>query len=228
MEDIKNIIESLLFVAEAPLNLDQFKKAIPEADTRTIKNAILALIEEYESRNGGFFIHEVAGGYQFRTKPEYKEWIRRMFQPKPPKLSKPAMETLAIIAYRQPLLRSEIEHIRGVNSGNTLRILLERKLIRVLGRREIPGRPLVYATTNKFLETFDLKDLKDLPSLAEIGDLENKSIKPSQQEIVFHDSDDEDENGEDIGDTDDDSATDGESNHKGESDKHGNNPDNNT
>lgn len=189
LEDIKNIIESLLFVAEAPLNIDHFKKAIPEAETRTIKDIIQTLQEEYESRNGGFIIHEVAGGYQFRTKPEYKEWIRRLFQPKPPRLSKPAMETLAIIAYRQPLLRSEVEHIRGVNSGNTLRILLERKLIRVLGRREIPGRPLVYATTNKFLETFDLKNLKDLPSLKEIDDLENKPVQPRQQKIFFNDDD---------------------------------------
>jgi len=233
MEEIKNIIESLLFVAEAPLNLDHFKKAIPEAETWAIKDAIQTLKKEYESRNGGFFIHEVAGGYQFRTKPDYKEWIRRMFQPKPPKLSKPSMETLAIIAYRQPVLRSEIEHIRGVNSGNSIRLLLERKLVRVLGRREIPGRPLVYATTNKFLETFDLKDLKDLPSLKEIGDLENNSPKPRQQEMVFQDSDDENEN-DGIGDTDDDSATDGENNshgvndHEGESDTPGNNLDNNT
>jgi segregation and condensation protein B len=231
MEEIKNIIESLLFVAEAPLNLDQFKKAIPEADTRAIKDAIQTLKEEYESRNGGVIIHEVAGGFQFRTKPEYKEWIRRMLQPKPPKLSKPAMETLAIIAYRQPLLRSEIEHIRGVNSGNSIRLLLERKLVRVLGRREIPGRPLVYATTNKFLETFDLKDLKDLPSLAEISDLENKSIKSRQQEIVFQDSDDETDGPPD---TDDDHITDDEFQSNGiddfeeENDTHDNDPDNNT
>ena len=233
MEEIKNSIESLLFVAEAPLNLDQFKKAIPEAETRAIKDAIQTLMEEYESRNGGFYIHEVAGGYQFRTKPEYKEWIRRMFQPKPPKLSKPSMETLAIIAYRQPVLRSEIEHIRGVNSGNSIRLLLERKLVRVLGRREIPGRPLVYATTNKFLETFDLKNLKDLPSLKEIGELENNSPKPRQQEIIFQDSDDENKS-DGIGDTDDDSVTEGENDsagvsyHEGESNSRDNDPDNNT
>lgn len=189
MEDLKNIVESLLFVAETPLSMKHFKSALPEADIDQIKQSILALKEEYELKNGGFLIHEVAGGFQFRTRPEYKEWIRRLLQPKPPKLSKPAMETLAIIAYRQPILRSEVEHIRGVTSGNSIRMLLERKLIRVLGRREIPGRPLVYATTKKFLETFDLKDLKDLPSLKEIDDLENKSGKPCQREIVFSDSD---------------------------------------
>ena len=190
MEDIKHIVESLLFVAETPLSMEHFKNAIPEADSDHIRQSILVLKEEYELKNGGFLLHEVAGGFQFRTRPEYKEWIRRLLQPKPPKLSKPAMETLAIIAYRQPILRSEMEHIRGVNSGNSIRILLERKLIRVLGRREIPGRPLVYATTKKFLETFDLKDLKDLPSLKEIDELESKSGRPRQQEIVFGTSED--------------------------------------
>jgi len=190
MKDIKNIIESLLFVADTPLSMDHLKNAIPEAEMDHIQQTIFALKKEYELKNGGFLIHEVAGGYQFRTRPEYKEWIRRLLQPKPPKLSKPAMETLAIIAYRQPMLRSEMEHIRGVNSGNAIRILLERKLIRVLGRREVPGRPLVYATTQKFLETFDLKNLKDLPSLKEIDEFETRSGNPRQQEIIFKDAND--------------------------------------
>jgi segregation and condensation protein B len=190
IEKIKNIVESLLFVADTPLSMDHLKNAIPEAETDHIQQTILALKKEYELKNGGFLIHEVAGGYQFRTRPEYKEWIRRLLQPKPPKLSKPAMETLAIIAYRQPMLRSEMEHIRGVNSGNSIRILLEQKLIRVLGRREVPGRPLVYATTQKFLETFDLKNLKDLPSLKEIDEFDTRSGNRRQQEIVFKDAND--------------------------------------
>lgn len=185
MEDLTNIIESLLFVAENPLSLDQLQEAVPDASRDEIHKALSGLQETYRLRNGGFVIHEVAGGFQFRTRPEYKEWIRRLLQPKPPKLSKPAMETLAIIAYRQPVLRSEIEHIRGVDSANSLRILLERKLIRVLGRREIPGRPLVYATTTRFLETFDLKDLKDLPTLKEINEIENAGGHPRQQELIF-------------------------------------------
>ena len=190
IEKIKNIVESLLFVADTPLSMDHLKNAIPEAETDHIQQTILALKKEYELKTGGFLIHEVAGGYQFRTRPEYKEWIRRLLQPKPPKLSKPAMETLAIIAYRQPMLRSEMEHIRGVNSGNSIRILLEQKLIRVLGRREVPGRPLVYATTQKFLETFDLKNLKDLPSLKEIDEFDTRSGNPRQQEIIFKDAND--------------------------------------
>jgi len=181
---IQSIIESLLFVADGPLSVDQIKKALPEADTETIKAALSALKDEFDNRNGGLVLHEVAGGFQFRTRPEYKEYIQRLLQPSPARLSKAALETLSIIAYRQPVMRSEIEHIRGVNSGNTIRLLLDRKLIRILGRREIPGRPMVYATTQKFLETFDLKDLKDLPTPREIDDLQT-SAQPNEQALPF-------------------------------------------
>ena len=115
-----------------------------------------------------FFLNQVAGGYQIRTRPEYMEWIKRLLQPKPLRLSKAALETLAIIAYKQPVIRSDVEHIRGVDCGGVLRVLLERKFIRVLGRKEIAGRPLIYATTKRFLEVFDLKNLKDLPTPKEI------------------------------------------------------------
>lgn len=175
MEDLKNIIESLLFVSGNPLSIDQLKNLLPEAERGEIRRSLESLEYEHRQRDGGFFLHEVAGGYQFRTRPEYKHWIERLFAPQPAKLSRAAMETLAIVAYHQPVLRSEIEHIRGVNSGNTIRILLEKKLIRVLGRREIPGRPLVYGTTKRFLEIFDLKDLKDLPAPQEINPAENKN-----------------------------------------------------
>jgi len=168
MQDAKNIIESLLFVAEEPLSPERLKKILEPAGAGAIAEAIAALRADYDSRQGGFYLAEVAGGYQFRTRPEYTGWIRRMVDPKPVRLSKAALETLAIIAYKQPIIRSDVEHIRGVDCGGVLRQLLERKLIRVLGRKEIPGRPLIYATTRKFLETFDLKDLKDLPTPKEI------------------------------------------------------------
>ena len=181
---IKPIIESLLFAAEGPLSLDQIKKALPDTEKGEIKAVLTELKDEFENRNGGFVLHEVAGGFQFRTRPEHKEFIQRLYQPTAARLSKAALETLAIIAYRQPVMRSEIEHIRGVNSGNTIRLLLDRKLVRILGRREIPGRPMVYATTQKFLETFDLKDLKDLPTPSDIDDLQAKS-KPDEQSLPF-------------------------------------------
>jgi len=168
MEDIKNIIESLLFVAEAPLTIDRIKNVLVVSDTKEIRKTLSELSDEYEARKGGFSLREVAGGYQIRTRSEYTEWIKRLLQPHPLRMSKAALETLAIVAYKQPVLRSDIEHVRRVDCGGILRMLLERKLIRVLGRKEIPGRPLIYATTKQFLEIFDLKDLKDLPTLKEI------------------------------------------------------------
>ncbi len=168
MEDLKNIVESLLFVADEPLSLERLKKIVESADAQEIRAALVALQTDYEQRNGGFFLAEVAGGYQFRSRPVYTTWIRRLVDPKPLRLSKAAMETLAIIAYKQPVIRADVEHIRGVDCGGVLRQLLERKLVRVLGRKEVAGRPLIYATSKKFLETFDLKDLKDLPSPREI------------------------------------------------------------
>jgi segregation and condensation protein B len=177
MEDIKNIIESLLLVTEEPLTIDRVKSILIEPGRKEVQNALTELATEYEARKGGFLLREVAGGYQIRTRPEYREWIKRLIQPKPLRLSKAALETLAIIAYKQPIIRSDIEHIRGVNCGGILRMLLERKLIRILGRKEIPGRPIIYATTKQFLELFDLKDLKDLPTPKEIATLGDASLE---------------------------------------------------
>jgi segregation and condensation protein B len=168
MDNIKNIVESLLFVAEEPLTIERLTKIISGAQAGQLRLALEELEAEHEARQGGFFLNQVAGGYQFRTRPEYMEWIKRLLQPKPLHLSKASLETLAIIAYKQPVIRSDIEHIRGVDCGGVLRVLLERKFIRVLGRRELPGRPLIYATTKRFLEIFGLKNLKDLPTPKEI------------------------------------------------------------
>jgi len=171
MEDLKNIIESLLLVAEEPLTIDRIKNILDLDGRKEIQNALAELSSEYERRKGAFFLREIAGGHQIRTRPEYREWIKRLIQPKPLRLSKPALETLAIIAYKQPIIRSDIEHIRGVDCGGILRMLLERKLVRILGRKAIPGRPHIYATTKQFLEVFDLKNLEDLPTPKEISEL---------------------------------------------------------
>ncbi|MFO7556866.1 MAG: SMC-Scp complex subunit ScpB [Desulfobacterales bacterium] len=175
MEDIKNIIESLLLVAEEPLTVDRIKNILVQAEKKEIQNALNELSLEYENRKGGFFLREVASGYQIRTRPEYSEWIKRLIQPKPTRLSKAALETLAIIAYKQPIIRNDIEHIRGVSCGGILRMLLERKLVRVLGRKTIPGRPLIYATTKQFLEVFELRNLEDLPTPKEISELSDSA-----------------------------------------------------
>ena len=184
MENIKHIIESLLFVAEEPLTVDKIKRIATHAESKEIRAALAALSAEYEDRQGGFYLDEVAGGFQIRTRPEYNEWIRKLIQPKPLRLSKAALETLVIIAYKQPIIRSDVEHLRGVDCGGVLRVLLERKLIRVLGRREIAGRPLIYATTKRFLEVFDLKDLKDLPTPKEIEEL-GASLTESNESIAL-------------------------------------------
>jgi segregation and condensation protein B len=171
MHDITHIIESLLFVADEPLSLEKLKSILETVESKEIKSALQSLAERYESRRGGFALYEVAGGWQLRSRPEYNAWIKRLLQPSPQRLSKPALETLAIVAYNQPIIRADIEHIRGVDCGGVLRQLMERKLVRVLGRKEIPGRPLIYATTKLFLETFGLKDLRDLPSPKEIEEM---------------------------------------------------------
>jgi segregation and condensation protein B len=171
MHEITDIIESLLFVADEPLSLDKLKSVLETVEAKEIKTAMQVLTDRYESRGGGFSLYEVAGGWQLRSRPEYNPWIKRLLQPSPQRLSKPALETLAIVAYNQPIIRADIEHIRGVDCGGVLRQLMERKQIRVLGRKEIPGRPLIYATTKLFLETFGLKDLRDLPSPKEIEEM---------------------------------------------------------
>ncbi|MGM0404492.1 MAG: SMC-Scp complex subunit ScpB, partial [Thermodesulfobacteriota bacterium] len=123
MKETKNIIEGLLFVSDGPLTVEQVKTVLEDTPSFEIRRAISALSSEYEARKGPIVVHEVAGGFQLRTRPEYKEYIHRLKAPTPVRLSKAAMETLAIVAYRQPVLRAEVEHIRGVNSGNTLRFL---------------------------------------------------------------------------------------------------------
>lgn len=197
MEDIKNIIESLLFVAEDPLTMDSIKKVLDSTDSNAIRNVLHELSSEYEARKGGFFLREVAGGYQIRTRPEYSQWIRRLLKPNALRLSNAALETLAIVAYKQPVIRSDIEHLRGVDCGGILRMLLERKLIRVVGRKEIPGRPMIYTTTKKFLELFELKDLRDLPSPKEIEELGNSSsetLAQTSSEIIKQEADEEAKN----------------------------------
>jgi segregation and condensation protein B len=204
MEDIKYIIESLLFVADEPLTVDRIKKILIQVKTGKIRDTMAELTAEYEARGGGFYLDEVAGGYQIRTRPQYTDWIKKLIQPKPLRLSKPALETLVIIAYKQPIIRSDIEHLRGVDCGGVIRVLLERKLIRVLGRKEIAGRPLIYATTKRFLEIFDLKNLRDLPTPKEIEELAAATNEGDQTVIIdsdqeFGDSPETSEDSESIG-----------------------------
>jgi segregation and condensation protein B len=166
--EIKPILEGLIFVSDSPVRLDTLAELMPELDREVILEGIRRIKEEYEADSKGLELMEIAGGYQFRTKPRWAEWIARLKKAKPVKLSQSALETLAIIAYRQPVIRPEIDDIRGVDSGWSLRGLLEKGLIRIAGRKDLPGRPIIYGTTKAFLELFSLNALTDLPSLREI------------------------------------------------------------
>ena len=171
MAELRAIIESLLFVSEVPLSLVKIKAILSMHTHGEIIQALEELRQEYADDKHGFLLAEVAQGYQFRTKPEYGEWIRKMKKIIPTRLSQASLETLAVIAYKQPIVRSEIESVRGVDVGGILRLLLEKNLIKILGRKNVPGRPIIYGTTHKFLEFFSLKDISSLPTLEEMGEL---------------------------------------------------------
>lgn len=172
-DNLKAIIESLLFVTDGALSIKRLKSVLGDDITvQEIKEAVRGLMVDYEADKRGFMLHEVAGGYQFRTRPEYKEWIVKLKQLSPARLSRAALETLAVIAYKQPVLRTDVEHLRGVDSSGIFRTLLEKDLIRVLGRKDLPGRPILYGTTRRFLEVFGLRELGCLPSLDEMEQLE--------------------------------------------------------
>lgn len=167
---LKTILEGLLFVADEPLSLERLAQAFEEElPPERLARAVDELINEYEELGRAFTLRQVAGGFQFRTRPELSSYLLRLMDKKSPaRLSRAALETLAIIAYRQPVLRAEVEKIRGVDAGGMIKSLLEKDLIRVAGRRDLPGRPIAYGTTRKFLETFDLPSLEALPSIEEL------------------------------------------------------------
>lgn len=177
--NLKQIVESLIFASERPLTMEKLKEVLGTEDTARIEEAVNALKEEYRNTGRSFSVAEVAGGYQLATNSEYADWISRLYKKPVEKLSNPSMETLAIIAYKQPITRSEIEAIRGVNVDGVVKSLMERNLIKTRGRRESPGRPIIYGTTNEFLIRFGLKSLKELPTLKEFGekDLEFEKAK---------------------------------------------------
>ena len=170
-KSLKLIIEALLFASEKPLRERDIHACLPDAKIADIKNALKILEHEYESLERSFDLKEIAEGYQFRTRSEYGPYILSMLQTSPGRLSRAALETLAIIAYKQLILRHEIERLRGVDVGGIVRTLLEKDLVRVMGRKDLPGRPLIYGTTKRFLEVFDLKDIGSLPKLKEIKSL---------------------------------------------------------
>jgi segregation and condensation protein B len=173
-ERLKSIVESLLFASDKPLVMRRLQELTNEREAEKIQAAIEWLRADYADR--GVVLHEVAGGFQFRTSPLNAFWVQQLLAGRPVRLTRAQLETLAIVAYRQPITRPEIDEIRGVDSAGPLKILLDRHLVRVLGKKEEPGRPLLYGSTKEFLEFFNLKDLKDLPTLREFAELSEESM----------------------------------------------------
>lgn len=168
--ELKAVVEAMVFASDTPIRAERIAEAL-EVDRQAVLGILRELAEEYLQNRRGFFLQEVAEGYQFRTRPEYGDWLRRLQRTRVFRFSRAALETLAIIAYRQPITRAEIEHLRGVDSGGVLKTLLDRRLVRILGKKDIPGRPMIYGTSREFLEFFGLRDLAGLPALKEFSEL---------------------------------------------------------
>lgn len=177
---LKTIIEGLLFVSSEPLTLDKIAAVVEGASKERIQKVLDELEVEYDEMGRAFALKPVAGGYQFRTRPDLSSYILQLKKKSPTRLSRAALETLAVIAYRQPVLRAEIEKIRGVDVGGILKTLMEKGLVRGAGRKDLPGRPIIYGTTKRFLETFDLPSLDALPSLEEM-----ESLGPDDEARLF-------------------------------------------
>ena len=172
LEKYASVCESLLFVSDKPVGIRRFKSILGVDDVNVVREALELVRKNTEQPGRGMELVEVADGYQFRTVEGNAQWILKFCESKPQRLSRAALETLAIITYRQPVTRPEIEEIRGVDSGGVLKTLLEKDLVRIMGKSEHAGSPLIYGTTDTFLNFFSIKSLKDLPSLREYQDLQ--------------------------------------------------------
>ncbi len=188
MEDkeAKSIIEAILFMSGDAVSLDSLRTII-EVDKYNTERIVRDLINDYSLKSSGLLLLEVAGGFQFVTNPACAPWVKKLLSTSvPKKLTQSSLETLAIIAYKQPIIKAEIEAIRGVNSDGVVKTLLDRRLVKMLGRKEAPGRPLLYGTSNEFLQYFGLKDLSELPTLKEFQEIEVPEIPetvPDESEI---------------------------------------------
>ena len=187
--DLPSALEAILFAAAEPIPLQRLSRLFQGQGRGAVKNALSALQEELAEGGRGIRLVEVSSGYQFRSAPEHAHWLRRFFAEKPPRLSRALLETVSIIAYRQPVTRGEIEAIRGVNCDAILTALLNRDLILATGRRDTPGRPVEYGTTSDFLELFTMRDLSELPPLPDAESLANLLKQDAEQEGATAESD---------------------------------------
>jgi len=174
----KKIIEALLFAATKPLSVQEIRKAVKPLTAREVETRIAELKEEYLQNGRSFEIIEIAGGFEMATRKEYAPWILKIeLQKKAKQVTQSALESLAILAYKQPVTRAEIEDLRGVDVSGVMATLVERGLIKIVGRKEVPGRPFLYGTTDQFLEHFGLNRIEDLPSISDIQSLVEKSVR---------------------------------------------------
>ena len=169
---IKSILEAILFAANEPISIKQFTQVLGDVSTHDIREQLIALEDDYQAANRSFQLIEIANGFQVCSRPEYRDWIEKFYTRQVRvRLSPPALETLAIVAYKQPVTRTEVEEIRGVNSDSVVNSLIQKGLIRIAGRKPGQGRSLLFATTDRFLEQFGLKNLSELPSIEEIEEI---------------------------------------------------------
>lgn len=182
---LKEVIESLVFISLEPLSLEKIKSILTEFSEEEVEQAIRELLESYATDERGIQIIQAAGGYLFSTKPEHDAWIKRLIKiERKHKLSSASLETLSAIAYHQPITLAEVSAMRGVDAAHTLKTLLQKKLIKIVGRKKSPGNPLIYRTTDKFLTHFGLNSLKDLPTPEEISKIleEEKSFEEEEEQ----------------------------------------------
>jgi segregation and condensation protein B len=184
--NVKSAIEAMLFASEKPLMLEQMKNVL-SMDTSSVRKAVEELKSDYEQANRGIRIAEIAGGYQMITETSFAPFLKKLFKARhSERLSKPALETLAIVAYKQPLTKAEIQSLRNVNIDGVMKSLLEKNLIRITGRKKAPGRPFVFGTTRQFLEHFGLRSLEELPKIEDFQALaaktENAEIEAISEE----------------------------------------------
>ena len=198
--ELKSILEALIFASPDPMTLKAMSKLLDTEPKEDVVAALAGLKEDYEQRPGGLQLVEVAGGYQIVTRSDLHEWVRRLFHERTTqKLTVQALETLAVIAYRQPITAAEITEVRGVNTSGVLNTLLERHLIKIVGRKPVVGRPFMYATTKEFLIRFGLNDLTDLPKVEDMAEalgLEAPILTehtPSEEMLPLDEPDEEDE-----------------------------------
>ena len=177
MIPLRSVVEALLFVADRPMPAEQLHRAVAEDHSLSeVREVLDALLGDYAEGQRGVVLEEGDSGFRLRTSVDVAPWVRGFADLRPTRLSRAALETLAIVAYRQPCTRADVERVRGVESGGILRALLDRKLLRIAGRRDVPGKPMVYATSPEFLDTFGLTALSELPSLREFTDLGPEDI----------------------------------------------------